>query len=91
MPKAPRGKVRCDSCRRLYPAIYEEHDQGVGCAATYVAESGMLYGHYGSAKIDTEVYRVTNPPKWLKPGTLCDKCIEKLEKENRLELRSRFL
>jgi hypothetical protein len=91
MSKAPKGKVRCDSCRRLHRAIFEEHEQGDGCAATYDATKGLIYGHYGSRTIDTEVHRVKRQPKWLRPGTICDTCVTRLQKENLLEECGRCL
>lgn len=91
MSKAPKGKVRCDSCRRLYKAIYEEYDQGLGCAATYNQDKGLIYGHYGSREVDTQIHRVVRQPKWLAPGTICDACIVRLKKEKLLEECGRCL
>lgn len=72
--------VTCQTCGHGYAAIFEEYDQGVGCAAEVYQRDGKYYiqGFYGSLKYDGRLYEMRSGADY-KIGVICDECIDKLE------------
>lgn len=73
-------KVICGSCGTEYDGYEWGSDQAYGCAAT-LTSANKVFGHYGSTLVDMEVWHFPTPlfrPDWVKDGTICDKCLQKL-------------
>lgn len=85
MSKTKDNRVQCNSCKKCYPSLFDDAslEQAMGCSATH--KNGYIYGHFGSRVADLTVFQITHYPKWLKEGTICDKCIEYLRDFEYLE------
>lgn len=74
------GTVTCKTCGTGYPAIFEETEQGVGCAA--VVSGSRIVGHYGSAAVDMEAWGFAGErPAHVRDGVICDKCVTALQED----------
>ena len=59
--------------------------QAYGCAAT--VRDNQLYGHYGSAQADMQVYQFGEVrPLWIHDGMICDDCIAMLKQQGAVVL-----
>jgi hypothetical protein len=85
-------KIKCNTCQSEYDEMFEgsaEFHQGSDCSSEVKGMS--LTGHYGSSLIDGEIWKFIEKPLSVQEGTICDKCISELQKENKIVFAGNYL
>lgn len=68
--------VVCQTCKGEFPMIFDDHEQGSGCAS--ILSRREINGHYGSSVADMTTFQLPNgAPAGFKEGVICDSCIKK--------------
>jgi hypothetical protein len=81
----PYKSIKCGLCNESFTALFDEGDQGDGCASS-ITEKG-IYCHYGSCK-DEDKFTWTDgimPKEFRNIKNICDTCIDKLVEKKVIE------
>lgn len=81
------GQVICKTCGKGYRSIFQETEQGDGCASD--VSGSFIHGNYGSAVIDMETWEfVGDRPDGVKDGVICDPCVTRLKDSGQIAMKS---
>lgn len=92
-PKARRAvfeagygtRVVCQTCKTPFPAIFNDPEQAIGCAAK--VDGDTVAGYYGSTVADGCSFRFTDGrPESVGEGVICDSCLRGFIAEGKLVL-----
>ena len=69
-------RVQCRTCGTYHQAVFDDDEQGNGCAAKLAGTK--VYGYYGSAVADGREYAFARGiPQGVQQGVICDACLRK--------------
>lgn len=82
-------RVICQTCESTFPAIFDDPEQAVDCAAKLSGSS--IVGYYGSTLADGCEFKFeAGVPAEAKQGVICDACIWKFLEQGKLLRASSF-
>nr|WP_250808148.1 thymidine kinase [Neorhizobium tomejilense] len=77
-------KVVCMTCNTKFPVVFDDIEQGDGCAAKLIGNT--VSGYFGSAVADGCEHRFVGPvPQRARQGVICDECLRGFIAEGSLE------